>query len=380
MATIRNRGGVLQIDFIYRGVRCRESLRFKDTPANRKHAERLAGAIEFEISTNQFNYRARFPGSKRAELFDEYQTSSDTVGKALARWLEIASHSFSHTTLKDYRNIVYHTLIPQLGNIPLQSLQTRHIKEFQANLKCGPKRKNNILIPLRRMLDEAHQDGLIERNPADRIKNLKTGTHDPDPFTPEEINTILESCREEQIRNLFQFAFFTGLRTGELIALEWGDIDWLQGYAHIRRSTSLKQTKEPKTQAGNRSVKLFPQALEALKSQRKHTELQDKHVFHDPRYNAPWNGDKEIREWAWRPVLRRAKVRYRYPYQTRHTYACMLLTAGENPAWIANQMGHADWGMIRKVYARWIPSAAPDAGTKFETLWENQPIEKEGRA
>jgi integrase len=47
----------------------------------------------------------------------------------------------------------------------------------------------------------------------------------------------------------------------------------------------------------------------------------------------------------------------------------MMLTAGENPAWIAQQMGHRDWGMIRKVYARWIPNADNHAGDKFKELW-----------
>lgn len=257
LAAIRVRNGILQIDFIFHGVRCRESLKLKDSAANRKHAARLASTIEFEISTGQFSYRARFPGSRRADLFDEYHTHSRTVGDALSHWLETVTHRLSHTTLKDYKNIIEHVLVPHLGNIQLQDLQTRHIKEFLAALDCGPKRKNNILIPLRRMLDDAHIDGLIERNPAARVKNLPVKRHDPDPFTLNEITAILQACRKQQIRNLFQFAFFTGLRTGELIALEWGDIDWLQGYVHIRRSTSLKQTKEPKTTSGNRS-KAFP--------------------------------------------------------------------------------------------------------------------------
>jgi integrase len=54
------------------------------------------------------------------------------------------------------------------------------------------------------------------------------------------------------------------------------------------------------------------------------------------------------------PALQRANDKYRTPYQTRHTFASMLLSRGENPLWVAEQMGHKDWGMIRKVYGRWI--------------------------
>jgi integrase len=62
--------------------------------------------------------------------------------------------------------------------------------------------------------------------------------------------------------------------------------------------------------------------------------------------------------------MRKAGVRYRRPYQTRHTYASMMLSAGESPMWVAQQMGHSDWTVIARIYGRWIPEAAPDAGQK----------------
>ncbi len=57
-------------------------------------------------------------------------------------------------------------------------------------------------------------------------------------------------------------------------------------------------------------------------------------------------------------------MRYRRPYQTRHTYASMMLTAGESPVWVAQQMGHSDWAMIARIYGRWVRDAVPDAGAK----------------
>ncbi len=252
-------------------------------------------------------------------------------------------------------------------------LQTRHIKQWIAEQQgISSKRINNILIPLWRMLDEAYNDGKIERNPADKIKNLKVSSPEPEPFTLKEIQAILNACTEPQHRNLFQFAFFTGLRTGELIALRWEDVDEAHQRCFIRRSTTRKHTKMPKTNAGKRETKLLPPAWQALKNQKAHTQLHNAQIFFNPRTNSPWETDAQIRKTAWRHALTRANVHYHYPYQTRHTFACMMLTAGENPAWIAQQMGHADWGMIRKVYARWMPSAAPDAGAKFNAMWEAQ--------
>ena len=87
-------------------------------------------------------------------------------------------------------------------------------------------------------------------------------------------------------------------------------------------------------------------------------------VFLNPRTDEPWTGDQPIRRTLWTHALKRAGVRYRRPYQTRHTYASMMLSAGESPLWVAQQMGHSDWTMIARVYGRWIPDADPNAGDK----------------
>ena len=77
-------------------------------------------------------------------------------------------------------------------------------------------------------------------------------------------------------------------------------------------------------------------------------------MFYHPKNKTPWKTDKQIRESYWKPILKAADVVYRKAYQTRHTYASILLTAGVDPSYVAKLMGHADWSSIRKHYARWI--------------------------
>lgn len=80
-------------------------------------------------------------------------------------------------------------------------------------------------------------------------------------------------------------------------------------------------------------------------------------------------GYKCIRQGMWAPALRKAGVRYRNPYQTRHTYASMMLMAGEHVMWVAKQMGHTNWSLTAERYSRWITSDMPDAGQKAVRLW-----------
>ncbi len=223
-----------------------------------------------------------------------------------------------------------------------------------------------MLVPLTGGLADAFHDGIIDRNPMERVKNLPLETREPDPFTPEEVVLIVKMA-EGPFRNLVQFAFWTGLRTSELIGLEWGDVDWKRGAIFVSRAIVRNVVKETKTKAGMREVKLLEPAREALEAQKEHSLLPEGRIFTNPITRAPWNDDTVILR-HWQSVLRRAGVCYRNPYQTRHTYANLLLSAGENPMWVASQMGHADWGMIRKRYGRWIPSVDPSVGEKANRI------------
>jgi len=292
-----------------------------------------------------------------------------TVAARLDSWFKAIASSIERSTAIGYERAILNRLTPAFGNTLLRDLSRQQIRAWIADQTASSKRINNVLSPLRQMLAEAADEGVIQINPMTGVKVKRKGPKedDIDPFTPDERAAILAAC-EGQFRNLVQFALWTGLRTSELIALRWQDVDWRAGLVLVRQAKVAKEIKGPKTAAGRRDVKLLPLALAALQAQREHTLLAGGAVFHDPRTGAPWLGDKQIREWFWRPALRRSGVRYRYPYQMRHTYASTMLSAGENPVWVAGQMGHKDWVMIVRTYGRWIPEVDPTAGMKAAAI------------
>lgn len=115
-------------------------------------------------------------------------------------------------------------------------------------------------------------------------------------------------------------------------------------------------------------MKLLGPALAALNAQKSLTYLGGEVIFNNPNCGGRakqerWTGANQI--WrVWQSTIRKAKVRYRKPYQTRHTYASMMLSAGEHPMWVAKQMGHKDWTMIARVYGKWMPDADMSAGSR----------------
>ncbi|SDW37802.1 tyrosine-type recombinase/integrase [Nitrosomonas communis] len=101
---------------------------------------------------------------------------------------------------------------------------------------------------------------------------------------------------------------------------------------------------------------MLPPVEQALISQKQHTLLQGSKIFFNPLTGKPWTGNQQIRKSLWIPLLKRANMIYRNPYQIRHIFASMMLSAGENIVWVSQQMGHSNVLITARTYARWIPS------------------------
>jgi len=360
------RGKSIVVDFRCRGVRCRETLKIPPTPANLRYAKNMRGAILHDIAHNTFDYAKYFPSSKRVILFGS-RVVRTTVREAMESYLTSMRRTLAASTMQEYESSL-RAITDTLGDILITSLTTSDVRNFIGIQKCGNKRINNILVPLRGMLKDAHADGLIDRNPMDRIRNLPRTKHNPDPLPKEEINKIL-SVLPDQAADLICFAVWTGLRTGELLALQWDDIDWHRKTVRVCKNMIKGVVKDrPKTDSSFRDVDLLPPAIDALMAQKAYTFLADYRIFHTPNMNEPYISDQQIRRGFWKYALKKSGLRYRPPYQTRHTYASMMLSAGANPMWVAKQMGHADWGMIRKVYGKWIPQEVSEADRISEKM------------
>ncbi|MNZ95073.1 hypothetical protein D3C78_1142030 [compost metagenome] len=87
-----------------------------------------------------------------------------------------------------------------------------------------------------------------------------------------------------------------------------------------------------------------------------------------PVIGKPWEHAGQIYKIAWVPAMKKSGVRYRRPCQRRHTYASMMLSAGEHPMWVAKQLGHEDWTMIARIHGRWMPSADVGAGSRLPQM------------
>lgn len=360
------RGDAIRLSFYFEGTRHRRTLMLGDAPmratqANLKHAARLADEIKAKIAAGTFVLVEYFP--------DSGEGGPTTVDKALDGWL--ASQRVEGSTKAGYtaaanfwRKASYHdtdTTLP-FGQVPARSVKLSHILTALARRpELSGKTINNYTSVLRGAFALLVADKVLTASPVDEVPSAKWQKDPPDPFTADERDSIIaraEAKHPGQVANMVRFWMWSGLRTSELIGLRWANVDLAGGTVLIREAKVRRQVKATKTNVA-RTVRLHSQALAALTAQKAHTYLKGEEVFQDPRHGAAWDTEANFRKVYWVPLLKGLSVRYRRPYQCRHTYATTLLMAGRNPAWCAKQFGH-DVKVFLTTYARWIDGDADD--------------------
>lgn len=355
----------IQISFIFRNVECKETISLPPTKENIRRAVNKRNIILAEIDARTFDYFAHFPKSPKAKLFSETKKRI-TLGELLTKQIEdyqkmYEKGNLSISTLVGYKKI-NNMLLKFFNNIYINDLTSHDIRlwlEQQSNNDITTKTIRNRLSLLNAVLTDAVSHKLIKTNPLEEIqlskeinKTASKSDYEIEPFTEEEKQIIIDNA-EGQIKNLIQFNFWTGLRISELIALKWSDIDLEKNITHVKRAKVENEIKTTKTKAGIRKVIILPKAKEALINQLEFTK-DSEFIFHNPNTNKAWGSSNKIGE-AWKRVLDKTNVKYRNPYQMRHTYASTLLSNGENIFWLATQMGHENTEMLFKHYGRWIP-------------------------
>lgn len=354
----------IRLKFRYAGVTCRETIYLDNaplppTPANAKFARRKAIEIRQKIRDGSFVYADYFPHSPRALLAGNTKPLFFDVAE---RWIEL--HDVKASTKTQYRRRVSTFWRNSLKNVAIDKVR---YSDILAALNLGSwksgKSRNNELSMIKQIFEFARRDKIIAENPCEEIARSAYQKPKPDPFDIGEINAILSHLKEhrpEQILNFVQLMFFTGLRTSEGIALQWGNVDFRKREMLVDRATVYDEESDSTKTSTARTVKLTDRALEALERQKAHTFLQGGHVFHDPKTDAPWVYAKitDVRGF-WELTLKRLGIRYRRPYSMRHSYATLGLMSGAKPGFLAKQLGHS-LQMFFSVYATWINSSDDD--------------------
>lgn len=323
-----------------------------------------------------------------------------TVGSFLNAWLaDTVKNSVRPKTYRSYEQMVRNHLakdIPTeewkkrklddvlgLGRLPLSKLSLAKIQRFfTEKLDAGnsPALVSYLRVVLRIALGEAVKAQLIPQNWAELSTPPRVERRKITPLTPEQALTLLKAAQGHRLEALFSVGVAIGLRSGEVSALRWQDIDFATGRLHVRHTLQRMkgqglQLYAPKSEKSKRIVELPDVCLTALKAHRRRQQSEREwagtgwhdtgHVF-TSTIGTPVDDRMVLSEFT--DLLAVAKLpRIRF-HDLRHTCVSLLKAQGVSDKVIAEIVGHSDIRLTQQVYQHVYEPAKKDAAMKMDSL------------
>lgn len=335
------RGGIVYVSGSIKGKRYRLSTGKSATPANMKWVDtNWRSCIENILDSTP----EKKVGKNDGLILKHYGLTS----------LEANASNRRDLTNTEYANVFQKRIVPFFGDMLLTEITPTALKKWQGNLKqegLSGARIHNIRTVFNGILNDAYADRLIDINPFTFTKGAIKEDVEVNPFTIDEVYRLIDNATG-WFKHMLTLAFFTGLRTGEMMALRWENIDFARGIIRVRKSVRMGHMGDVKTFSSKRDVLMLPPVVKALKEQFLLTGLKNKEIF------LTFKGEGflysgSLTETYWHKLCEKCELEKRDFYHTRHTFATLMISHGEDILWVSNMMGHKDISMIMKKYAKY---------------------------
>jgi integrase len=320
-------------------------------------AEGVAARIQLQLAAGDYPMGP----VKQIPIFGDYAR----------RWLDrYGETSLKYSTRKGYDSILRNHLgaladrpLDQITKAELRDLITAKLPPL-TGLTLATVTRIKALISV--IFSHALDDELISQNPASRLGKLLKGKRQKktiEPLTREEAQAFLNAVRDHYPRHypFFLCALRTGMRLGELLALEWGDIDFHGKFIQVRQAYVKGQITTPKN-GKTRRVDMSAQLAENLKTllpQMKREALAkgrgeiSGRVFENSA--GQFLDDANLRRRVFWPALVKAGLRRIRIHDLRHTFASLLIQNGESLAYVRDQLGHHSIQITVDIYGHLEP-------------------------
>ena len=254
----------------------------------------------------------------------------------LAEWVErwFASVSIRDSSRRDYRHTFDYFVLPALGTRAVRDLTTHDVERMmRAWTSLGPNTARKNLAHLRVCLEDARRARLIAENPARDARPPKARRVVIDPFSPEELRTIITTPGA----GLFAAMASVGCRLGEALALDVGDWNRTTGELSITKTYDAKHgVRRPKSENGIRTVRVPALAIPAIEAAiGKRTAGP---LFHAKGKPKTRRAHAAVRN-SWKAFLRKLGLRYRRTHQLRQSVATVWVSKGVPVGDVAKKLG-----------------------------------------
>lgn len=309
-----------------------------------------------------------------------------TLETHIDRWLqEAVQGSVRPTTHALYSSIAKTHIKPRLGTVRVQKIRADHISTMLRDMEragASPRLRQIALSVLHMALKQAVRRGIVPRNECDLVTRPRSRRKEIHALTDDQITALLTAALGDRLYPLYALALSTGMRAGELLGLQWVDVDEELGAITVRRQLVRRPTTEdarstelaePKTSIGRRRIDLPVNVMKTLLAHKAAMDAEGHaglraHVFCTPA-GKPLHYNNLINR-SFVPLLEKAELpRIRF-HDLRHTHASQLLRTGAHPKVVSERLGHARVGFTLDVYSHLLPSMQRDAADRINATFD----------
>jgi len=291
--------------------------------------------------------------------------SNLSIGELVERYIETRQAILKPLSIRFYKNTavylkpIYGSLADDLTITEI----TEFIKQLQAQ-KLSAKTINHVLALARAACNFGIKEKFVEKNAFNEVPNLRLTKHEPNPFNKAELSRIFVNL-DKHVLPYFILQAATGMRTGELMALRFKDIDFKNNKIRITRSRWRKIEDSTKTAGSERTIFISKDVKEMLKDLKSSRRAGDSTPLVINKDGEPY---QVYLHRYWKKALKAAKVAYRPNYVLRSTFASMALQDGVDIAYVSKTLGHASIRITTEKYMRHIKGADQRNRNKIDKM------------
>lgn len=313
-----------------------------------------------ELQSNSYHITGRLPTQAK---------SSMTFGEWMDLWYQnYCKHTISDATGVGYENRIYRHIIPAIGEIKLDKLTQNDLQDFYTYLKTtgrlqyaeqqgkglSDRMVRGCHAICRMALEKAVREGLITTNPAIGCKQPPKKSREMQVLTHDEIQRFLIQAKHDGYYEIFLLDLSTGLRRGELMGLQWNDLNFNTGELRIERQVNRVngelKTFPPKTKSSFRTIVLPPSVLKVLKEYQPKTKGSI-WIFPSPVKAEDSPRDPHTVYQKMQLVLDRSGCKRIRFHDLRHTFATLALEHGMDVKTLSAMIGHVSSATTLDIYS-----------------------------
>ena len=298
----------------------------------------------------------------------------------VTQWLNDYNPNIEDTTRDSYEEKIRNHIAPNIGTIPLKSLNAMAIQSWINDMKkrgLSSKTIRNTFNILNPALKKALEMQMIKSNPCESAVLPKLQKPKITVYDTAQIKQVLSTAKGTDIYIMVLLGLSLGLRRGEICALKWSHINWDSKTIKIdeNRVHAKKSVKEkaPKTDAGTREITVGDDVLAELQKANSEYRQKAKAVgFHDLDYviykedGKPYHPDSLTQKWT--RFTKKNKLPHIKLHGTRHTNATAMIQAGVSAKVVQERLGHSDVGTTMRYYVHTLPSMNQEAAEKLDSI------------